>query len=93
MSSLSHLVVLFCTFSPFLAHQDSEGGEWNTKDYLKREHSLVKPYQGKGKLFMSKAYCYAIEQGNYKPQARLGISIMCPKINFLPISNELMIHC
>nr|CAG4640926.1 EOG090X07L3 [Eulimnadia texana] len=22
--------------------------EWNTKDYLKREHSLVKPYQGSG---------------------------------------------
>ena len=21
-------------------------GEWNTKDFLKREHSLVKPYQG-----------------------------------------------
>lgn len=23
-------------------------GEWNTKDFLKREHSLVKPYQGAG---------------------------------------------
>uniref|UniRef100_A0A1B6LHU9 L-type lectin-like domain-containing protein n=1 Tax=Graphocephala atropunctata TaxID=36148 RepID=A0A1B6LHU9_9HEMI len=23
-------------------------GEWNTKDYLKREHSLYKPYQGSG---------------------------------------------
>ena len=22
-------------------------GDWNTKDYLKREHSLVKPYQSK----------------------------------------------
>lgn len=21
--------------------------EWNTKDYMKREHSLYKPYQGK----------------------------------------------
>jgi len=21
-------------------------GEWNTEDYLKREHTLVKPYQG-----------------------------------------------
>jgi mannose-binding lectin 2 len=20
--------------------------EWNTKDYMKREHSLIKPYQG-----------------------------------------------
>lgn len=23
--------------------------EWNTKDYLKREHSLHKPYQGKSR--------------------------------------------
>ncbi|CAC5422571.1 LMAN2 [Mytilus coruscus] len=23
-------------------------GEWNTEDYLKREHTLVKPYQGSG---------------------------------------------
>ncbi|XP_034255297.1 vesicular integral-membrane protein VIP36 [Thrips palmi] len=23
-------------------------GEWNTKDYMKREHSLMKPYQGSG---------------------------------------------
>ena len=22
--------------------------EWNTKDFLKREHSLIKPYQGSG---------------------------------------------
>lgn len=22
-------------------------GAWNTNDYLKREHSVVKPYQGK----------------------------------------------
>lgn len=21
--------------------------EWNTRDYMKREHSLLKPYQGK----------------------------------------------
>jgi hypothetical protein len=23
--------------------------EWNTNDYMKREHSLIKPYQGKTK--------------------------------------------
>ncbi|XP_064630591.1 vesicular integral-membrane protein VIP36-like isoform X2 [Lineus longissimus] len=23
-------------------------GEWNTRDYMKREHSLIKPYQGSG---------------------------------------------
>lgn len=23
------------------------GAEWNTKDYMKKEHSLVRPYQGK----------------------------------------------
>lgn len=21
---------------------------WNTQDYMKRDHSLIKPYQGKG---------------------------------------------
>lgn len=24
----------------------SAGAEWNTKDYMKREHSLIRPYQG-----------------------------------------------
>ncbi|XP_012281564.1 vesicular integral-membrane protein VIP36 [Orussus abietinus] len=24
------------------------GAEWNTKDYMKREHSLIRPYQGSG---------------------------------------------
>lgn len=32
------LVALLVTFSD---------AEWNTNDYMKREHSLVKPYQGK----------------------------------------------
>lgn len=27
-------------------------GEWNSNDYMKREHSLVRPYQGKN-LFYS----------------------------------------
>ncbi|CAE1244903.1 LMAN2 [Acanthosepion pharaonis] len=35
-----HLLLIF-VFSTVL-------GEWNTKDYLKREHSLVKPYQSSG---------------------------------------------
>ena len=34
----SIFVALFVTFSD---------AEWNTNDYMKREHSLVKPYQGK----------------------------------------------
>lgn len=25
--------------------------EWNTNDYMKREHSLIKPYQGRQKNF------------------------------------------
>merc|ERR1712137_795741 len=33
------ILVLLCTLV---------NGEWNTKDYLRREHSLVKPYQGAG---------------------------------------------
>lgn len=24
----------------------ASAAEWNTKDYMKREHSLIKPYQG-----------------------------------------------
>ncbi len=34
-------------FSLLLAISGAEM-EWNTNDYLKREHSLVKPYQGSG---------------------------------------------
>lgn len=26
---------------------DQVCSEWNTRDYMKREHSLLKPYQGK----------------------------------------------
>lgn len=26
-------------------------GEWNTNDYLKREHSLMKPYTGELTIF------------------------------------------
>jgi len=27
--------------------------EWNTKDYMKREHSLIKPYQGEVQIQLS----------------------------------------
>ena len=27
--------------------------EWNTKDYMKREHSLIKPYQGEVQIQFS----------------------------------------
>jgi len=30
--------------------------EWNTKDYMKREHSLIKPYQGEVQIQLS-SYC------------------------------------
>ena len=33
----SIFIALFVTFSD---------AQWNTNDYMKREHSLVKPYQG-----------------------------------------------
>jgi len=35
----SIFIALFVTFSD---------AQWNTNDYMKREHSLVKPYQGSG---------------------------------------------
>ncbi|XP_063614606.1 vesicular integral-membrane protein VIP36-like [Penaeus indicus] len=35
--------LLLLSFSPTISPQ-----EWNTQDYMKREHSLVKPYQGMG---------------------------------------------
>ena len=36
---------LLCTLISFLTLVRAE---WNTKDFQKREHSLVKPYQGSG---------------------------------------------
>lgn len=38
--SLLKLSIFISVFNLVLA-------EWNTKDYMKREHSLYKPYQGK----------------------------------------------
>nr|CAG4650215.1 EOG090X07L3 [Sida crystallina] len=34
--------------SILIAYCQAQDSEWNTKDYQKREHSLVKPYQGSG---------------------------------------------
>lgn len=36
---------LFLFLFPFLMKQLYS--EWNTRDYMKREHSLLRPYQGK----------------------------------------------
>lgn len=36
---LTQILVLFSLCSPIFA-------EWNTRDYVRREHSLTKPYQG-----------------------------------------------
>ncbi|KAL0811430.1 hypothetical protein ABMA28_009832 [Loxostege sticticalis] len=38
---LTQILVLFSLCSPIFA-------EWNTRDYVRREHSLTKPYQGSG---------------------------------------------
>lgn len=38
-SIFAAVTVIFINFLCVLA-------EWNTKDYLKREHSLIKPYSG-----------------------------------------------
>ena len=35
--------VFLCALVLLLSAADAE---WNTKDYMKREHSLIKPYQG-----------------------------------------------
>ena len=42
----SIFIALFVTFSD---------AQWNTNDYMKREHSLVKPYQGMKISFLKKA--------------------------------------
>ncbi|ODM91459.1 VIP36-like protein [Orchesella cincta] len=54
-SSTSHLfVVLLVIFNILSSHtilaqyQQPVQADWNTADYLKREHSLSKPYQGAG---------------------------------------------
>ncbi|XP_072934549.1 vesicular integral-membrane protein VIP36 [Epargyreus clarus] len=39
--SLSKLFLVSFAFAPIFA-------EWNTRDYIRREHSLTKPYQGSG---------------------------------------------
>nr|CAG4645582.1 EOG090X07L3 [Lynceus sp. MCZ IZ 141354] len=39
--SLPFVFVLVCLWRP-------SNAQWNTKDYMKREHSLVRPYQGSG---------------------------------------------
>ncbi|KAG8224247.1 hypothetical protein J437_LFUL001626 [Ladona fulva] len=36
------------TFLSFIISGSHISAEWNTKDYMKREHSLIKPYQGSG---------------------------------------------
>nr|XP_006823580.1 PREDICTED: vesicular integral-membrane protein VIP36-like [Saccoglossus kowalevskii] len=41
-----HVVLVFLTFSVFCT--DSRERDLNPRDYLKREHSLVKPYTGSG---------------------------------------------
>jgi mannose-binding lectin 2 len=39
--------VISILFSLFMLLFLQIKAEWNTKDYMKREHSLIKPYQGK----------------------------------------------
>ncbi|KAL4231269.1 Vesicular integral-membrane protein VIP36 [Mactra antiquata] len=45
MASTGHFIVLICLF---LLNITCILAAWNTKDYLKREHTLVKPYTGSG---------------------------------------------
>lgn len=39
MNAISYLLLIISVL-------ESVAQEWNTKDYMKREHSLIKPYQG-----------------------------------------------
>ncbi|XP_071441797.1 vesicular integral-membrane protein VIP36 isoform X1 [Hetaerina americana] len=41
-------VIHILTYILFLLSSSHISAEWNTKDYMKREHSLIKPYQGSG---------------------------------------------
>ncbi|XP_041371242.1 vesicular integral-membrane protein VIP36-like [Gigantopelta aegis] len=41
MKDVCAFIIWACFYIPVLT-------EWNTKDYLRREHTLVKPYQGSG---------------------------------------------
>ena len=42
------LTVFRLTLTVLLAQPNLFWAEWNTKDFQKREHSLIKPYQGSG---------------------------------------------
>ena len=43
--ALSTSLAFMCIFVSVFANEPTGG--WNTKDFQRREHSLVKPYQGK----------------------------------------------
>ncbi|XP_029172338.1 vesicular integral-membrane protein VIP36 [Nylanderia fulva] len=43
-----NMSVISCLLLLIIGIFESFAAEWNTKDYMKREHSLVKPYQGTG---------------------------------------------
>lgn len=38
--------------------------EWNTRDYMKRDHSLLKPYQGKIIMYYRHVKYLSFELGN-----------------------------
>lgn len=44
LTNIRTIYYVFITISFFANEVYSE---WNTRDYMKREHSLLKPYQGK----------------------------------------------
>lgn len=50
--------------------------EWNTRDYMKREHSLLKPYQGKMFLLIFK-------NKSYKNGLFIGSGITVPNWDFM----------
>ena len=58
--------VLFLLLLPVLAQQ------WNSQDYQKREHSLIKPFQGEGRDGMGFGLKNAISRRRRRKYVELG---------------------
>lgn len=47
ITNSKYYITIFYVFEIiFLSLTKEVNSEWNTRDYMKREHSLLKPYQG-----------------------------------------------
>jgi hypothetical protein len=46
MAASTNKMLFYLVFACFVAINGDESAEWNTRDYLRKEHSLIKPYTG-----------------------------------------------